>query len=234
MKTKPLIAAIAILPLLGASASAHRLDEYLQATLISIEKDRVHAAMRLVPGVAVSSFVLTSMDTDADGVISGAEQRAYAERVLRDVSLTMDGHVLSPQLISVEFPEVEAMKEGTGEIQIEFSAELPRGGSDRRLIFENHHQSGIAAYLVNCLVPRDKAIRIEAQNRNESQSFYELDYALGGGSPALIDHWRTNVFASLGSIALLFAAASVLLLRLRASGVAKHPTGACPTLENNV
>jgi hypothetical protein len=138
--------------------------------------------MRLVPGVAVSSYVLASIDTDGDGEISGTEQRAYAERVLRDVSLTMDGHVLSPHLISVEFPGVDRVKEGTGEIQIEFSADLPRSGSDRSLIFENHHQSGIAAYLVNCLAPRDPDMRVIAQSRNEQQSFYQLDYTQAGVS----------------------------------------------------
>ena len=87
---------------------------------------------------------------------------------------------LRPRLVSVEFPAVEDMKEGLGEIQIEFSADLPRGGPNRRLIFENHHQSRIAAYLVNCLVPRDRDIRIVAQNRNEQQSFYQLDYVQAG------------------------------------------------------
>jgi hypothetical protein len=37
----------------------------------------------------------------------------------------MDGDILRPRLISVEFPGVEGMKEGLGEIQIEFSADLP-------------------------------------------------------------------------------------------------------------
>ena len=59
MNTRRLIVAAAILLLPGAPVSAHRLDEYLQATLISVEKDRVQAPMRLVPGVAVSSFVLS-------------------------------------------------------------------------------------------------------------------------------------------------------------------------------
>jgi hypothetical protein len=161
-------------------ASAHRLDEYLQATLFSVEKDRVQAEMRLIPGVAVSSFVLASMDTNSDGAISEAERRAYADRVLRDVSLTMDGDVLRPRLISVEFPEVQEMKEGLGEIRIEFSVDLPRGGGNRRLVFENHHQGRIGAYLVNVLVPRDRDIRVVAQNRNEQQSFYQLDYVQAG------------------------------------------------------
>src|SRR5271170_768463 len=126
---------IAILLFLAASASAHRLDEYLQATIISVEKDRVEAAMRLVPGIAVSAFVLNGIDTNADGVISRMEQQVYAERVLRDLSVTMDGRVLKPQLTSVQFPGVEEMKEGLGEIHIAFSADLPGGGSNRRLVF---------------------------------------------------------------------------------------------------
>jgi hypothetical protein len=141
MNTNRLSVAAAIFLLAGAPASAHRLDEYLQATLISVEKDRVEAQMRLVPGVAVSSFVLTSMHANADGAISEAEQQAYAKRVLRDVSLKVDGVFLRPRLNSVEFPGVEEMKEGVGEIRIEFSAALPRGGGSRRLVFENHHQN---------------------------------------------------------------------------------------------
>ena len=52
--------------------------------LSRLEKDRVQAQIRLTPGVAVFPIVLAKIDTDADGVISEAEQRAYAERVLGD------------------------------------------------------------------------------------------------------------------------------------------------------
>jgi len=58
---------------------AHRLDEYLQATTLSVSRDQVHVQMRLAPGVAVVSTVLDSLDTNANGAISGVEQRAYAE-----------------------------------------------------------------------------------------------------------------------------------------------------------
>jgi hypothetical protein len=200
------VAAAAILLLLGAPASAHRLDEYLQATLISLEKDRVQVCMRLIPGVAVSSIVLSSIDTNADGVISNTERRAYAERVLRDLALSVDDLTLSPRLVSVDFPEVEEMKEGLGEIRIEFTAPLPSGSAGRRLVFENHHQDRISAYLVNCLVPGDPNIRILAQNRNERQSFYQLDYAQAGSRldrvslkwPSIIRGWMGAVgFTSL-------------------------------------
>jgi hypothetical protein len=208
MNPRRLTSVCAAMVLLGASASAHRLDEYLQATLLSIEKDRVQASMRLTPGVAVSAFVLAGIDTNGDGVISETERRAYAERVLRDVSLKIDGQVARLGLLSVEFPGVEEMKGGLGEIKIEFSADLPRSARDRRLVFENHHQSGISAYLVNCLAPSDADIRIVAQNRNERQSFYQLDYAQGGAaSDALRLRWWQDVPA--------WPCAAVLLMLVR-------------------
>ncbi len=191
--------AAAVVLSLGAPAFAHRLDEYLQATLITVEKDRVQASMRLIPGVAVCSTILADIDTNADGVISQAERQTYAERIIRDLSLSIDGHRLSPRIVSVTFPEIQDMKDGLGEIKIEFGADLPPGGPDRRLILENHHRSAIAAYLVNALVPRDREIRIVAQYRNETQSFYRLDYAQAVGvSYSLPSRWWSGLRARLG------------------------------------
>jgi len=194
-------AAVAFLLLLGTLAAAHRLDEYLQATLFAVEKDRVQGSMRLVPGVAVYSAVLETVDTNDDGVISELEQRAYAERVLGDVSLTVDGERLKLKLISVQFPGIEMIQEGLGQIQVEFTADLPPGGSNRKLIFENHHQSRISAYLVNCLVPSDPDIRVVAQNRNEDQSYYELDYMQAGvASAATSPGWWRNILGWKGAV----------------------------------
>jgi hypothetical protein len=196
-----LIIATAILLSLGASAFAHRLDEYLQATIISVEKDHLLASMRLIPGVAVSSAVIASIDSNGDGVFSEAEQRAYAERVLRDLSLTVDGKNASPMLVSQKFPAIEEIKEGLGEIQIEFTVELAPGGPERKIVLENHHQNRISAYLVNCLVPHDPNIRILAQNRNESQSYYQLDYAQAGvlPDPSTLKWW-TRVRSWTGAV----------------------------------
>ena len=75
--------------------------------------------------------------------------------MLRDLSLSVDGERLRLRLVSAKFPDIEEMKEGRGEIQIEFIADVRSTGRNRKLVFENHHQSRIGAYLVNCLVPRD-------------------------------------------------------------------------------
>lgn len=210
-----LAAAGAILLLAGTHASAHRLDEYLQATTISVEKDRVQAEIRLAPGVAVFSSVLTNIDIDADGVISEAEQRAYAERVLGDLSLTIDGDRLQLRLVSSKFARIKEMKEGRGEIQLEFTADVPRGGANRRLIFENQHQSRIAAYLVNCLVPGDPDIRITAQNRNYQQSFYQLDYVQAAVRSGLLSSWWSSSWRWLGTAALLLFGGLAFVWRRR-------------------
>lgn len=93
----------------AALASAHRLDEYLQATTFSLEEDRVQAQIRLTPGVAVSSFVIAIIDTDGDGLLSTREQRSYADRVLGDLSLAVDGHRLSMRMISMKFPGLDTI-----------------------------------------------------------------------------------------------------------------------------
>ena len=209
--------AAAILTVAATPACAHRLDEYLQGTIISIEKNRVEAQMTLTPGVAVFPSLIANIDTDANGVISETEQHAYALSVLRDLALSIDGHRLTPRLLSARFPAVDEMREGRGEIQLDFGADLPDGGSDRKLTLENHHQRWISAYQVNCLVPRDPEIRIRAQNRNFSQSFYELDFVQAGvrsslqslaGSPGA-PKW-------LGTVALLLVPWVASLWRRRA------------------
>jgi hypothetical protein len=184
-----LIAAVAVLCALSAPAFAHRLDEYLEATMLAVERDHVEGFVRLVPGVAVSQRVIASIDANGDGVVSKSEGEAYARSVLKDLALSVDGERLEPRLVSVSYPEIWRMKEGMGEIEVEFRAELPRGGTQRKLMFENRHESGMAAYLANTLVPQDKAIEITGQRRNLNQSFYEVDFS-DGGATTTPSGWR--------------------------------------------
>jgi HupE / UreJ protein len=167
---------VCLLCLLPPPAFAHRLDEYLQATILSVDAGRIEASMRLIPGVAVSPVVLASVDTNGDGAFTDAEQQAYAHRVLNDLILKVDNQALALHLVFVSFPSVDEIKQGLGVIQLKFTADLPKGGANRTLIFENHHQERISVYLVNCLVPRDRNTRITQQTRNENQSFYQLDF----------------------------------------------------------
>ena len=196
-----LIAGFAVLVVLAHPSLAHRLDEYLQATIVSVEEKQVQFSMRLIPGVAVSSEVVRDVDSNRDGKVSETEGRVYAERVLHNLSLSLDGHTLSPRLVSAAFPRIEDMKEGVGEIRIEFTAALPRDGTNRKLVFENHHDAAISVYLVNCLAPRDPRIRVLSQNRNRNQSVYELDYVQSAApSGDRLSAWASRLPAAAGNL----------------------------------
>jgi hypothetical protein len=195
----------AILLMCATPGFAHRLDEYLQAATILVSKDRVQIEMRLAPGVAVLPMVLGGIDTDSNGVISALEERAYAERVIRDLSLTVDGKRLPLRLVSSSFSSVDALRKGLGENRLELEALVPAHGGSRRLAFENTHQPRVGAYLVNALVPRDPGIQITAQHRNYGQSSYELDFVQAAAG---------THFVSLGSLlrwGLLFCGALALV-----------------------
>ncbi len=176
MRRKIAATIAAALLLVGKTASAHRIDEYLQATILSLEENRVHASMRLIPGILISRSVIAEIDSNGDGVFSGSEEQGYAQRVLNDLSIKMDGQVIRPKLVSWSFPLPAQMHQGLGEIHIEYRANLPQVGPDRSLVLANHHLNSTSVYLMNVVVPEDRGIHILAQKRNEQQTVYELDY----------------------------------------------------------
>jgi hydrogenase/urease accessory protein HupE len=179
MSARLFVIAVTLL-LLASPALAHRLDAYLQATMIDMEQDHVALDLRLTPGVDVAQKVLAGIDVNGDGSISEVEQQAYAGRVLRDLFLAIDGHIIPLRLVSLSFPPEAAMRNGVGEIALTFSADLPPDGRTHKLTFENHHESAIAVYLVNTLLPHDPGVRILGQDRNYDQSAYRLDFVSDG------------------------------------------------------
>jgi hypothetical protein len=97
--------------------------------------------------------------------------------VLDDLSVSVNGQITKPQLDSWTFPDPSQLREGLGEISIQYHVDHPLdGSSDRRLILANHHLNSNSVYLMNAEVPRDHEIRILGQKRNELQSVYELDF----------------------------------------------------------
>ena len=216
-------AAGAIIVVAATPALAHRLDEYLQATTIAVEKNRVRTEIRLTPGVDIFPGILAAVDRDRNGVFSAAEQRAYAERVGRDLTLSVDGDRLRLRLVSSNFPTIQEMSHGLGAIVIAFESDVPRGGAERTLVLENRHMSGIGVYLVNALVPSDPDIHVGAQRRNRQQSRYELDYVQAGVAPAAPSTVRLSTSPGWLGLAMLSLVASVALLWRRAAG-AHRPT----------
>ena len=186
MRWKIIAAVVACVLLPVKPAFAHRIDEYLQATIVSLDKNSIHASMRLIPGILVSPAVIATIDTNSDGIFSESEQRAYAQRVIGDLSISIEGKSVEPMLVRWTFPQLSQMRDGLGEIHIDYTIDLPKGGPDRSLILANHHFSRTSVYLMNVIVPKDRDSRILAQKRNEQQSVYELDFEQGNASGAAL------------------------------------------------
>src|SRR5438309_1415201 len=91
------------------SLSAHRRDEYLQASRLAIDPDQVQIELDLTPGIAVAEGVLTEIDRDASGSISAAEARAYSARVLSTIALDVDGIPLRVELVDSAFPTIDSV-----------------------------------------------------------------------------------------------------------------------------
>ncbi len=161
----------------GRTAWAHRIDEYLQATILSLGSHRADAYMWLIPGVMVAPSVIAAIDINHDGVLSESETKAYAERVVGDLSILVDGQPVKARLDAWHVPEAAQLRNGLGEIQIEYHVDLPRSSDvNRSLILKNHHLNAGSVYLVNVEVPQDPHLHVVNQKRNQQQSIYELDY----------------------------------------------------------
>ena len=139
--------------------------------------------MRMIPGVMVASSVIAMIDTNHDGVFSENEKRAYADRVLGDLSLSIDGQAVKPQLDSWSIPEASQLRDGLGEIHLEYHVDLPPSpAANRTLILANRHLDQSSVYLVNVEVPQERTLQVVGQKRNPRQSVYELDYQQTGTS----------------------------------------------------
>jgi len=176
---------VVLIFLLGAitpGASAHRLDEYLQAARIAVEPHRIQIALDLTPGAAVADGIFETIDLDQDGKMSAKERAAYAQAVLSSLSLAVDGQSFVLKIDDLRFPTLEEMRLGEGVIRLRAHA-LVRGTrqGEHGLVFSNHHRSDIGVYLVNVLMPEDEQIHITGQSRDTLQREFALDYSVSAG-----------------------------------------------------
>ena len=170
--------------LVAVDSFAHRLDEYLQATRISITTNRIDLTFELTPGVAIVTQVLELIDLDRDRSISDDEGNAYAGRFLKDLNIGLDGKVMSPNVTSVSFPAVKEMRNGTGVIRIRATSAVgPMDMGTHALSLTNRHLPAISVYLVNALRSKDAAVEIGKQTRDELQKDYRLEFRVRHGAP---------------------------------------------------
>jgi hypothetical protein len=204
MKLRRLLTSLTVLlAVLGCTtpAAAHRLDEYLQATLLSIDRDRVTVEIGLTAGVNVAPQILASIDSNSDGRISAAEADAYARQMLRSVTVTIDERRVPIALEQEEFPELSEMSLGMGTIHLRAVAKVPSATAGRhQLSYLNSHRHEVSVYLVNALVPTDRHVQIVAEQRDAAQRSLTLEYNVASDLPWVQASW---LLAGLGMIGAL-------------------------------
>ena len=184
-------------------AGAHRLDEYLQATRLSIDIDRVSLEIDLTPGVSVASRVFGWMDTNRDGEISTTESEAYARRILSAVVLSVDGRAVPVTFVDSRFPDARDMTAGVGTIRLRGASKIPPASAGRhQLAYVNDYRPDMSVYLVNALVPADPHIRITDQRRDPAQHRLTLDYDVTTHSASFRTSWLLAGLATVGLLTL--------------------------------
>ena len=165
--------------LLATEAWAHRLDEYLQATRIAVATNRVDLSIELTPGVAVADQLLVVVDKNRDRRVSDEEGAAYAQFVLKDIRAGLDEKILALSLRETSFPTLQEVKAGVGVIRLKATTPIePLAPGNHALSFTNGHLPAISVYLVNALVPKDPAINVTKQTRDELQKGYRLEFTV--------------------------------------------------------
>jgi hypothetical protein len=180
------VLALAALP---APASAHRLDEYLQATRLNIDADRIGVEIALTPGASIASQIIEHIDTDRDGRFSSDERRRYADSVIASMTLMVDRRVTPVALAAEDFPTVDAMAAGTGTIRLRATARAAAASGRHQLQYRAAPLTASSVYLVNALMPADARIQLDAPQRDALQRALTLDFSVGPDPTWLRTGW---------------------------------------------
>jgi hypothetical protein len=173
-------ALVAIAVLSATPASAHRLDEYLQALRVDVSGQTIRIALDLTPGASLAPEVLAALDADRNGAIDRVDADLYAAGVLNDITVAIDGAGTRIDLIGADFPDSEELSAGLGVIRLVFATRAPRARGDHRIEIENRYRPGASVYLANALRPSSDEVTIESQTRDVEQRRLTIAYQLSG------------------------------------------------------
>jgi len=174
------------------NASAHRLDELLQAARIGIDDGRLHLELDLTPGVALSEAIVADIDRNQDRSFSRDEQDAFVGNVLGALLVMADGRALHLSTDSLSFPAVEVLQRGEGFIRIRAEAALlPATAGQHAIFVRNSFRKDVSVYLANALIPQSDRIAVNAQKRDGPQSELTIEYTVAPARIGATSLWMT-------------------------------------------
>ena len=145
--------ASALLAVLSGSALAHPVDEVVQGAYLFLAPGEVRLQLELAPGAQVAGQVVGALDPNADGEVTDGEARAFAEGVLEQSTLTLDGTVAAWSLKSIDVPDLEMIRTGNTVLTIAATAIRPEEAVRRHeLTYENRYEPTETLWMANIFV----------------------------------------------------------------------------------
>lgn len=164
----------------AAPASAHRLDEYLQAMRVDVRAEGVVLELDLTPGANIAADVLAAIDPDGDGTIDRTEADAYVTTVLRSLDVAVDGERLAVGLVNRTLPSLDDLRAGDGVIRVTATADAVQSRGRHRVRVANGYRNDVGVYLANALRPDPGPVTIASQSRDPRQQALTIDYLIEG------------------------------------------------------
>ena len=178
-----LVCLISPLVIHAGSASAHSLDQYVQASYITVAPSQIGVELDVTPGVLIAPQVLALLDANGDQQISDAEGQAYAARILKDVTLTVDGQPQVLRVTKIEMPTYLVMQAGYGTMRVFTQTNAGSAWSGtHQLAYTNSYQTTGIAYQVNAFLDDTKQVTLGTQNRDATQQSITMDFIVAAGT----------------------------------------------------
>jgi hypothetical protein len=179
----------------AAPASAHRLDEYLQALRVDVRADGVVLELDLTPGANLAGDVVAELDRNGDRAIDPSEADAYVAGVMRSLEVTVDDRPVALVLVRRSMPSIDDVRAGTGLLSMVARADVEQLRGHHRLHVSNGYRADVTAYLANVLRPDSHTITIASQARDPRQQTLTADYLVTASRAATASAW--TAFAAL-------------------------------------
>ena len=179
--------------MLASLTFAHPVDECVQAAYLKLGPDALELELDLTPGEQVAAQMLGLIDQNQDGQMDQPEAQQYAERVLEELSLTVDDQPQSLKFESVVPPSTSTFLAGGGTIKLIARAALTGGAGVHALGFRNAHAPVKSGYLANVFVQSGE-VQILEQQRNATQQDFRVRYRLEPRAPRFDWTWLISVF----------------------------------------
>jgi ABC-type nickel/cobalt efflux system permease component RcnA len=166
------------------AAAAHPADELYQVTYITLSPHQVKLQIELYPGILTAPGLLALIDANQDGLISGAESRAYVDHFLSDIIFEIDNLPVPLNPADLAFATPMDLRGGVGVIRFNLYADTPSlPPGQHRLFYANHHQPEVSVYLVNAISESTQQVKAGQPERDVLQQTLRLDYTLNSGLP---------------------------------------------------